>query len=251
MVAKKPGGTNRQRAYDYVRTGIVSLDLPPGSTLSENALAAELGMSRTPVREAIMLLAEEDLVHVLPQIGSFVARVDPARVAEAQFLREAVELASLRSVTTPVNPDALGRLEENLKQQDSVDEDTDRFFELDEAFHRELMTLAGHEASWGTVAGAKSHLDRARRLGIREPGAFRERVAEHHAVFDAVVAGDLAQAEELLSHHLRVVFEDIRVVERELPQFFVTDPAARPMRRSVIVWEAPELAHPAPPSEGP
>lgn len=196
-----------------------------------------------------MLLVEEGLVRVLPQVGTFVTRIDPARVAEAQFLREAVELASLRSLSCPMPADVLGRLRDNLDQQDAVGGDTERLFELDEAFHRGLMTLAGHGASWSTVAAAKGHLDRPRRLGMRDPEASLERVAEHRAIFDAVVSGDLLRAEECLRHHLRVVFDDIRVIERELPQFFLTDSEARPVRRSIIVWQSPGRTPPAPPSE--
>lgn len=226
---------HRHRAYEHLRTRILRLALPPGVTISENELAAELGMSRTPVREAIMLLTDEGLVEVLPQVGTFVSRVDPDRVAEAQFLREAVELASLQTLGYPLGD--LSALEENLAAQDAADDDIDRFFALDEDFHRGLMALAGHEASWATVAAAKGHLDRARRLGIEQPGSTARFAAEHRAVFDAIIIGDLDRATELLRRHLRVVFDDILTLQRESPELFVTDPDARPVRRSVLVWE--------------
>ena len=81
--------------YETLRRKVLTLELPPGAALSENELAAALGVSRTPVRESLILLAEEGLVQVFPQVGSFVSRVDPDGVADAQFLREAVELAAL------------------------------------------------------------------------------------------------------------------------------------------------------------
>lgn len=236
MSTARPRG-NRHKAYEHLRSGIIRLDFPPGTTLSENEHSAALGMSRTPVREALMLLAEEGLVDVVPQVGTFVTRVDPARVAEAQFLREAVELASLRTLATPLDADLLGRLRENLVEQEGAGDDVARFFELDDAFHEGLMALAGHAATWAIVAAAKGHLDRARRLGVEDPGAIRARIAEHRAVLDAVVAGDLELGVDKLRHHLRVVFEDIRTIERESPQLFLTDPEARPVRRSVLVWE--------------
>lgn len=226
---------HRQAAYEHLRARILRLELPPGTTISENQLAADLGMSRTPVREAIMLLVEEGLVEVLPQVGTFVSRVDPERVAEAQFLREAVELASLHTLGYPLGD--LTELEENLAAQDAAGDDTDRFFGLDDDFHRLLMALAGHQGSWATVAAAKGHLDRARRLGIEQPGSTARFAAEHRAVFDAVVTGNLDRATGLLRRHLRVVFDDILTLQRESPELFVTVPGARPVRRSVLVWE--------------
>src|SRR3954462_11731135 len=88
----------RDQTLEALRRRIISLELPPGEPLSENELAQELGVSRTPVRESLILLREEGLVQVFPQIGSFVSLVDLARVSEAQFIREAIECASLRDL---------------------------------------------------------------------------------------------------------------------------------------------------------
>ena len=88
----------RDQTLETLRRRIISLQLPPGEPLSENELAQELGVSRTPVRESLILLREEGLVQVYRQIGSFVSLVDLARVSEAQFVREAIECASLRDL---------------------------------------------------------------------------------------------------------------------------------------------------------
>lgn len=227
----------RREAYEFLRSRIVRLELPPGSAISENEAGAALGVSRTPVREAMMLLAEEGLLEVVPQVGTFVSRVDHRRVREAQFLREAVELASLRSIEGPLDEQLLAALRTNLEQQDAVAEDLEAFFELDEAFHRGLMALAGHESSWATVAAAKTHLDRARRLGIKQQDSSERFIAEHRAIFAALTTSDMAAAEDLLRAHVRVIFEHIEAVHAEHPELFVGDPDARPVRRSVVVWE--------------
>ena len=111
--------TNRRAVYEDLRRRILALELQPGATLSENELAAELGVSRTPVRESLILLADEGLVQVFPKVGSFVSRVDPQRVADAQFLREAVELASLKDLPPAgeLDEDVLASLRANLEQQ--------------------------------------------------------------------------------------------------------------------------------------
>ena len=84
-------GTAREQTLETLRNEIITLHLAPGVALSENELAAEHGVSRTPVRESLILLQGEGLVQVYPQVGTFVSLVDPERVAEAQFIREAIE----------------------------------------------------------------------------------------------------------------------------------------------------------------
>src|ERR1044072_2785086 len=79
------------QAYQTLRDAIVRVDIVPGQQLSENELAAQLGVSRTPVREALARLRDEQLVHVVPQLGTFVSRISPAAVGDAQFVREALE----------------------------------------------------------------------------------------------------------------------------------------------------------------
>ncbi|MFP5417310.1 MAG: GntR family transcriptional regulator [Actinomycetes bacterium] len=230
-------GSGRERAYDALRAKILTLQFAPGTPLSENDLATALGVSRTPVREAILLLTREGLVRVFPKVGTFVSRVDPAQVAEAQFLREAVELASLSSIPLPADPEILSRLEANLDEQDRVGDDVIGFFSLDEEFHRGLMALGGHEPSWSFVAAAKGHLDRARMLGITKLPILDHLKQEHRAVYDAVVAEDLDKARDELRAHLRTVFADIKTIETASPELFASDPESVPTRRSIAVWE--------------
>ena len=116
-------------------------------------------------------------------------------------------------------------------------DDHGAFFALDEAFHRGLMALAGHEMSWGFVAAAKGHLDRARMLGLQNyPGVGRF-VAEHRAIFAAVDGGDLTAARDELRSHLRTVFGDIEAIRDTSPELFAGDPESAPVRRSVAVWQ--------------
>lgn len=160
--------TSRRAVYDTLRRKVLTLELPPGAALSENELAASLGVSRTPVRESLILLSQEGLVQIFPQVGSFVSRVDPAKVADAQFLREAVELAALDDLPAELDADLVEELRGNLAEQRRPGLGLEEFFELDEAFHHALLRLSGHGSAWATVVSAKGHLDRARRLGLYE-----------------------------------------------------------------------------------
>jgi GntR family transcriptional regulator, rspAB operon transcriptional repressor len=235
-VARPTPRTNRRTVYETLRRDVLTLELPPGAALSENELAARLGVSRTPVRESLILLAEEGLVQVFPQVGSFVSRVDPARVADAQFLREAVELASLEDLPARPDPELVRELRENLAAQRRPGLDVEEFFALDEAFHHALLRLSGHGNAWTTVVSAKGHLDRARRLGLQAtaPPTFTD---QHVEILDAVLAGDGTGARRAMRAHLRAVFDDVERIRERTPELFASDPGSVPVRRNVVVWE--------------
>ncbi|MDR6987488.1 DNA-binding GntR family transcriptional regulator [Paenarthrobacter nitroguajacolicus] len=239
MATKKPGLdpaprlSVRDRTLDVLRRRIISLELPPGAPLSENELAQELGVSRTPVRESLILLREEGLIQVFPQIGSFVSLVDLERVAQAQFIREAIECASLADVVA--GPDGVSGLREILQAQwdAEAEGDIDRFFRLDEDFHRELLQLAGHGAAWNAVNSAKAHLDRARRLSLIDSGHVATLIGQHTAVVDGLAKDDHAAADSSLRLHLRGVFKDIERIQGATPELFSDGSAPRASRRSV------------------
>lgn len=223
----------RDQTLDVIRRRIISLALPPGAPLSENELSQELGISRTPVRESLILLREEGLVQVFPQFGSFVSLVDPMRVADAQFVREAIECASVADIV--LDDEGITRLNALLDEQRDADaaKDLDEFFRLDEAFHRELLRLAGHEAAWNTVNSAKAHMDRARRLSLVDARPIATLIDQHKAVVDALSQNDKDAAGASLRTHLRGVFEDIKRIQAATPELFSDGEAARPTRRTV------------------
>ncbi|MFH8570391.1 GntR family transcriptional regulator [Streptomyces sp. NPDC017993] len=229
--------TSRLAVYETLRRKVLALELPPGAALSENELAASLGVSRTPVRESLILLSQEGLVQIFPQVGSFVSRVDPARVADAQFLREAVELAALDDLPTALDPEQIEELRRNLAEQQRPGLDLEEFFALDEAFHHALLRLSGHGSAWATVVSAKGHLDRARRLGLYDTASPAGFAAQHVEIFDAVLAGEAAQARSAMRAHLRAVFDDVERVRARSPELFATDTGSVPVRRNVVVWD--------------
>lgn len=228
-------GSNRERVYAELRQRIVTLDMAPGASLSENDLAAQLSVSRTPVRESLILLADEGLVHIFPKLGSFVTRIDLDRVAEAQFVREAIELASIADAVRLADHAAVAGLRDLIDAQ-AATTDIDVFFELDEQFHRSLLAAGGHGSAWRTVVAAKAHLDRARRLGMGE-SSISELTCEHAAVIDALESRDGDRAAASLRAHLRKVFTDIEKIRARSPELFSDGSDARPTRRVIAVWQ--------------
>jgi DNA-binding GntR family transcriptional regulator len=217
----------RAQAYARLREAIVSLRLKPGERIADAQLAQELGVSRTPVREAILQLADEGLVDVVPQHGTFVAPISLEAVREAQFVREALEVAALREVVERVTDAQLGELETSLAAQTEAESthDTARFYTLDEAFHRRLMEISSFPGVWRIAARSRAHLNRVRILSLPGPEVIAELVAQHVALVERLHARDGAGAEAVLHEHLRMVYSHLPELERAHPEYFAVVPA--------------------------
>jgi len=221
-VRRAAGSPARVQVYAALRQAIVRGDLEPGRRLSENALANDLGVSRTPVREALGRLRDDRLVEIIPQLGTFVSRISVQAVGDAQFIREALECAAVRRAAELAGEDDIARLEENLHSQDRAGDagDLDAFYLLDDAFHRGLCDLSGHAAVWAVSDRAKSHLNRVRRLSLAMPDYLPEMISEHRTVVGAVAGHDPDAAEEALRHHLRMVLREVPRLRDEHPDYF-------------------------------
>jgi len=219
---QRSGTPTRVQVYVALRDAIVRGQLEPGQRLSENTLASEMGVSRTPIREGLSLLREDRLVETVPQLGSFVARVDPAAIADAQFIRESLECAAIRLSAKVAGEADIAELEENLQNQDRAIEqgDLDAFYLLDDSFHHALCDLSGHRSVWTVSERAKAHLNRIRRLSLGMPNYLEEMLSEHRQVLDAVASHDPSQAEMHLRAHLRTVLREVPRMREEHPDYF-------------------------------
>ncbi|WP_329450613.1 GntR family transcriptional regulator [Streptomyces sp. NBC_01724] len=231
--ARARGRNTRQLVHELLRSRIISLDLEPGAALSENDLAAELGVSRTPVRESLILLGEEGLVDVYPQLGTFVSRIRERDIASAQFIREALECAALRDGVTKATAHDVAELRALLVAQTEAEqrEDPEAFFRLDEQFHARLMAAGGHAEAWPVVSQAKAQLDRARRLSLPLTQQLSLLISQHTAVVDQLEQHDPQGADQTLRGHLRQVFTDVETIRAQHPELFSdTDAPVRPRR---------------------
>src|SRR4051794_25490071 len=197
------GTSARDRVYDALREAIVTAELEPGRRLSENELAGWLGVSRTPVREALVRLRDDRLVEIVPQLGTYVARISDRAVGDAQFVRESLECAAIRLAAVNAAPADVRALEAILMRQEASRDarDFDAFYLLDDELHAALCELSGHGVAWRLAGRANGHLNRVRRLSLPEPDYLAEMVVEHGEVVAAVGAGDPDAAEATLRHH--------------------------------------------------
>jgi GntR family transcriptional regulator, rspAB operon transcriptional repressor len=196
------------QAYAAIKRRILDLTFKPRESLSETRLAAEFGLSRTPVREALKRLETDGLIDVIPQYGTFVSPIRREFVMDAQFAREALECAVVREATRLRTEEALQGLEANLVAQEATVRRGDyaTLYRLDEELHQGLTVMAARPAIWALIADIKIHMDRARQLTLR-PDHAPNIVAQHRSIITAVGHGNADEAAEAMSRHLRFVIE--------------------------------------------
>lgn len=219
--ARTRGGT-RLTVYELLRVAIVRAELEPGLRLSENELAARLGVSRTPVREALLRLSDEGLVHVVPQLGTFVARIHLPAVQDAHFVRESLERAAVRLAATRAGEGDLLELDSLLARQREAGArgDVDAFYALDDQFHRTLCGLSGHQGAWTVTQRVNHHLNRVRRLSLLDPDYVPEMIDDHQGVVEALRERDPDLSEERLRLHLSHTLSGLPGIRRRHPEFF-------------------------------
>jgi DNA-binding GntR family transcriptional regulator len=194
-----------ERVFAQLRSDILHARLRPGDALSENSLALSMAVSRTPVREAVQRLVREGLVQVLPQRGSYVARLSMQRIRDALFVREAVEGQIVRRfLDAPPNPQALQALDACIERQGAAlaDQDIEAVLRADEQFHRCLLDSCGLGGVWAVVAQARDMHQRTRAIAVPELHSGERALADHRAIVAALRARDPELASRAMQEHL-------------------------------------------------
>ncbi|MCY0878706.1 MAG: GntR family transcriptional regulator [Firmicutes bacterium] len=215
-------------AYDELRRAIISLRLEPGQWVSESELTTLLGMSRTPVREAIRALHREELVEVLPQRGIKIALISMKKIEEVRVVREVLESEALREAIAALQhtPALWEETAENVIQcleaqrRAARQGDLEGFLAADEAFHREIAGPSRNDTLNAVVRQMRAHLNRTRMLSMRELHNMDALIDEHDALFHAVGERDAARGLDILTHHVRRLQEDLPRVKERYPHYF-------------------------------
>lgn len=193
--------------YDALKRAIITVRLMPGTSISENRICRHFGVSRTPVRSAVVRLSEEGLIDVYPQQGSFVSPIRLAEVRDSHFIRKNLELALLREAAAKWSPakSAEARAIIEIQRHAMVIGDNDLFFEEDEHFHQAFASFAAREGVWPTILQVKARLARFVRL-FGTPARLPVVLTEHLAILDALDAGEIGEAVARLEKHLDMIF---------------------------------------------
>jgi DNA-binding GntR family transcriptional regulator len=205
-----------------LRQAIIAVQLRPGEALSEKEIAGRFGVSRQPVREAFIKLAEAGLVQVLPSRGTYVNKISMRAVANARFVREAVECAIARAATTLVRPEHVLRLRGLIDGQRNAAARGDHagFSVLDENFHQFLAEIVDCDYAGRVVEGARAQTDRVRYLSLPGTSPVPLLISQHVAIVDAIEARDADGAEAEMRKHLREILNALPRIAHDHPELF-------------------------------
>jgi DNA-binding GntR family transcriptional regulator len=201
---------------------IVSLELRPGSRISEVEIAERYGVSRQPVREAVISLAQTGLVKTLPQRGTVVVPISTGQMLDARFVREAIEVAIARQASSSLLPQARQHLDTIIAHQEFAVQQSDRdaFFRYDEAFHATLCEGVGSPMAWDMIRNVKVHMDRVCTLTLKDAVSMAPLIEEHRAILAAIDAHDAAAAAQAMTSHLHGILKSLPKVEASHPELF-------------------------------
>lgn len=215
-------GTLAQRVYGSLREAILNLSLRPGDIIRKPEICEALGVSRSPVSEALARLAGEHLVQVVPQAGTYVARLSLAEVREGAFLREALELAAVERVARTATEEQLVQLRRNLRLQVGLVEDHDfvGFYQADAGFHGLILGFTGFRRLAALADVSWFHVNRARQLVLPHRGRVEATLEEHRAILAAIEARDAQAARAATRAHLGKLIAILEPLARSRPDLF-------------------------------
>jgi DNA-binding GntR family transcriptional regulator len=223
-----PRDRSRQVApqvFDLLRDAIINLELVPGTVLSRPELQLQFSLSSTPIRDALMRLAEEALVDIFPQHATVVSRIDLDHARQAAFLRRSIEVEVVHNLASRPDAALLERLQQNLRQQQALADSGAllEFNAIDRAMHRMMYDAAGVPDLWTVMLKRNGHIERLRRLHLPMKGKVDQTIRDHIAIVEAIAAGDPAAAAREVRAHLSRSLAFIEGIRAHYPAEYFRD----------------------------
>lgn len=205
-------GSGRERAYRHLRETVLVDPAVQGTFLNEVEVAQSIGVSRTPVREALLLLVADGLVEMVPKRGAYVPPMSGRQIKELMELRSLLErhaaTVTMAAGTVPLDTIGVALAEQERMLDPDATPDARLFIDWDRTFHQSLVDAAGNELIARTYAGLRT---RQVRVGVaalfRATDRMRAVCAEHRTIVDALASGDEQAAHAAIDAHLRITLQ--------------------------------------------
>ena len=203
-----------RQIYAILRTRILSTELPPGASINERYLAETLGVSRTPIREAIRRLSNDGLISILPNVGTSVALFEPSRVHEFCQIRTAFECIAIEAAVENFSLAEDRKLVQLIDDQDKTIDRGDMMsnIAIDTEFHDAIIRLSGYKVIPDFLHRTMGEILRARHMSIKLPGRLREPIVEHQKILEALRSGNAKDCVASMKDHLNKSFVSIMKV---------------------------------------
>ncbi|MGH6859598.1 MAG: GntR family transcriptional regulator [Phyllobacterium sp.] len=211
--------------YKQLLDDIISLRRKPMEPILEKEIAAHFGVSRTPVHQAVLRLADDGLIDIFPQSGTFVSRIPRRALYEAILIRKSLEETTVRLAAEQATPEDIASLEQTIADLVRAEAagDNERFHVADTEFHLTINSIAGFPGIWNVIQQVKMQIDRYRRLTLPLSGRLGRVIAEHQAILDGIRRHDIAHATEAMGFHLGQMLGEVKDTTNVDPAFFIDD----------------------------
>ena len=198
----KSGHSNKSEILQVILDKILFMEFEPGSSINETALAKELGVSRTPIREALIILERERFIDIYPQRGTFVSLIDLDLVREIAYMRHILESQILSDLARQ-KKNILPRVEKYLYLQNLAvkNHDQKEYVKNDHLFHLALFTEAGHPEIWNLIEKQNLHTIRFHMLDFSILENLKNSMLEHQRIVEVLETGNVKKLQEVLELH--------------------------------------------------
>ena len=220
-----PGRSYTTQVHDVLQTAIVRGKLLPNTALSEATISSLIDVSRTPVREALAQLADEQLVLIYRQVGTIVAPVRLSLLEEGRFVRSTLECANHVQLVQNITPEQLTEFGQIIqRQRDAVSHgQLDQYSELDELMHRRLFEFAGREHVWPMLEPFKRQFDRVRWLLLGVSGHAERSLQEHEHILAQMAARDVAGLGATVASHINHITQHLATLREQAPSAYFVE----------------------------
>lgn len=206
--------------YETLRERILSLELQPGSKLSEVEVSTQMDVSRQPVRDAFYRLSKLGLLVIRPQRSTKVSLISETATLQARYIRTALETETVRTATEQLTDRDFDALSNLLTAQKDALQDDDRalFHTLDDQFHREICERSGVAFAWDLIHENKAHMDRVRIATLSF--ASHQALDDHFAIFEPMKRRDAEAAVAAMRIHLSRIKDLVDRIQDEKHEWF-------------------------------
>ena len=199
------------KAYNHIKNWIIGFRLKPGSHLSIQDLAEALGISRTPVREALSRLEQEYLVERLPMKGFSVKALDLQEIADLFEVRSVIEQLAVRQAVKRMNPKIRKQLEEGLKTTATWigKGEKSRSLQLEQSFHMKILEASGNVPLMEIGRGVLERIWSIQRFNIITSDTLTKAHDQHMDIFQSLCTGDIRRAEVAMRRHMKATTREL------------------------------------------
>lgn len=213
------------QAYEIILQKIIDTEYKPGQKISEKKIEEDVNIGRTPVREALLQLRQENLINVIPQSGTYISKIDLKDVLEARFIRASIEQRVMReAAASSITPEQEATINDIIKEQIKTREAEDfpAFLKFDDTFHECFYQITSHERAWQWLRKVNVQFNRFRSLRLKVQNlSWAGLIEEHQRIAKAVLNSDISEVDRLTANHMHRMLDEELPLIKSFPDYFV------------------------------